>query len=97
MGKRYLIAIHNLIGERLCVIYDSEVDQIGSAQDIRITKQVDGWKELEFTINTHDSRGEENYRCQYIKNENLLYVTEDDDVDVYYIKAPAEMHEKNKM
>lgn len=44
-----------------------------------------------------DSSGEENWRTKFIRNENLIYVTEDDYTDVYQIKEPAEIHDKSKL
>lgn len=72
MAKHYILAVHNLFGERLCSLFDSNVQQEGSAQDIKITRGTDGWKELEFTLNTHVANGEENYRLQFLKNENRI-------------------------
>lgn len=97
MAKHYILAVHNLVGDRLCSLYDSDIEQEGSAQEIKITKEADGWKELEFTLNTRTSTGEENYRLDFLKNENRIYVTEDGEIDVYYIKAPAELHDKTRM
>ena len=56
-----------------------------------------GWKEIQFTISCKDADGNDNYRWDYLKNENLVHLWEDDYRDVYCIKVPKEIHEASKM
>lgn len=95
MAKRYMLTVNDLTGKRLCVLYDSWVEQDGSAHDIKIKKQISGWKEVEFSLETKTSTGEKNYRVQFIRNENNIHLYEDDEEDVYCIKEPSISHTKS--
>lgn len=97
MAKMYRMAVHDLSGKRLCVLFDSQVPQIGAAHDLKIDKEVNGWKEISFNLSKCDVNGEQNYRCDFIKNENHIYLTEDGITDVYCIKSPAALHDKSKL
>jgi len=78
------------------VIYDSNVPQKGSAESIRITKEINGWKEVSFSLPALDENSNPNWRRQFINNENLLYLDEYGELDVYAIKVPSLMHDKSK-
>lgn len=62
MGKKYRIAIYDILGRRLCPLFDSDIEQEGSAYSIRITREINGWKELSFTLSKKMANGEDNYR-----------------------------------
>lgn len=89
--------VHDLNGKRLCSLQDSRLPQDGAAQGIKVKKEIGGWKELSFNLSKNNSRGEQNFRCDYIKNEHLLYVTEGDETDIYCIKSPSGLHDKSKV
>ena len=74
MEKRYTISVHDINGKALGVLYDSDSYQSGSAYNIKITKEVSGWKEMSFVLPMHDDDGNENWRAQFIRNENKIYV-----------------------
>ena len=97
MAKHYRLSVHDLNGNKLCTLYDSRIEQIGSAKSIKITKEIEGWKEIEFTISKRDAEGNRNYRFDYLKNENLLYLYENGALDVYCIKAPSKFHSSGKV
>lgn len=97
MAKRYAIAIHDMNGTRVCSLYDSRVPQDGAAYGIHIKKEISGWKELSFNLSKYIRIREHNFRCDFIRNEHLLYLTEDGKTDVYCIKAPAELHDSSKI
>ena len=96
MPKKYLLAIHDLTGKRLCVVYDSNVPQKGAAESIKITKEINGWKEVSFSLPALDEFKQPNWRRQFINNENLLYLDENGEEDVYTIKSPSVLHDKSK-
>ena len=58
MAKMYRMAVHDLSGKRLCVLFDSQVPQIGAAHDLKIDKEVNGWKEISFNLSKCDVNGE---------------------------------------
>lgn len=97
MAKRYTMAVHDMNGVRICSLYDSKVPQDGAAYGIRIHKEISGWKELSFNLSKYMRIREQNFRCDFIRNEHLLYLTEDDKTDVYCIKAPSELHDSSKI
>lgn len=97
MAKRYTMSIYDMNGNRVCNLYDSSVPQDGAAYNIRIHKEISGWKELSFNLSKYIRIREYNFRCEFIKNEYLLYLTEDGKTDVYCIKAPAELHDNSKI
>ena len=95
--KHYLMAVHAPNGDRLAVLYDSQSEFQNAAQNIRIRKELTGWKELSFTLNKYNAYGEENPFLDFIKNENHLHIWEDDVEDVYLIKSPTLSHSSNSM
>lgn len=98
MEKRYTISVHDINGKGLGVLYDSDSHQSGSAYNIKITKDVSGWKEMSFVLPMRDDDGHENWRAQFIRNENKIYVkAEGEEEDVYLIKEPVGLHDSNKI
>lgn len=95
--KHYLMAVHAPNGDRLAVLYDSQSEFQNAAQNIRIRKELTGWKELSFTLNKYNAYGEENPFLDFIKNENHLHIWEDDVEDVYLIKSPTLSHSSSSM
>ena len=93
MSKHYSLAVHDLTGKRLCTLFDSGIEQLGSASGISIKKSIDGWKEVHFDILKFDAEGKLNFRWDFLKNENLLYLYENDELDVYCIKEPTDIHD----
>lgn len=92
MAQRYEMAVYNINGERLCTLYDSKYGVDGDASGIEIIKERNGWKEIKFNMRFAMPDGSENYRIQFIKNENLLYLYEDDALDIYVIKTDSDSH-----
>ena len=98
MEKRYTISVHDINGKALGVLYDSGSHQSGSAYNIKITKEVSGWKEMSFVLPMRDDDGHENWLAQFIRNENKIYVkAEGEEEDVYLIKEPVGLHDSNKI
>lgn len=97
MATNWRLAIYDINGNRLCPLWDSSIEQIGDARSIKRTTEITGWKELSFSVSRRASDGKDNYRCEYLKAENLVRVYEDDEYDVYCIKEPSDLHDSSKM
>lgn len=97
MTRHYRLSVHDLNGKKLCDLYDSRVEQVGAAKSIKITKEIEGWKEVEFSLSKRDSEGNRNFRFDFIRNENLLYLYENNELDIYCIKAPIGTHDASKV
>ena len=74
MDKRTLsLAICDYQQRVLCPLYDSESNVSGQAEDVFVTTERNGWKELSFSLpsvcQTEDGT-EENYRLEYLKADN---------------------------
>lgn len=76
---------------KLCDLYDSEANPAGQATDIKITRELNGWKEISFTL-PRTLNGELNHRWDFIRSELLLRYTNGDAVDWYVIHAPTKSH-----
>lgn len=97
MTRHYRLSVHDLNGKKLCDLYDSRVEQVGAAKSIKITKEIEGWKEVEFALSKRDSEENRNFRFDFIRNENLLYLYENNELDIYCIKTPAGAHDASKV
>ena len=76
MDKRTLsLAICDYQQRVLCPLYDSESNVSGQAEDVFVTTERNGWKELSFSLpsvcQTEDGT-EENYRLEYLKADYLI-------------------------
>lgn len=83
----YSLAVFDYSGNKLCELMDSETIQAGCAQNITETKELGGWKELQFTLPLSVD-GEVNYRWNFIKNDYLVRLWEDDTEDWFIIHKP---------
>lgn len=70
-------------------IYDSEVQQPGAVFNINRNREMNGWKELKFTLPVMVN-GEENWRLPLMTNEYEIRVTDGDDVDWYRLSQPED-------
>ena len=75
--------------KKVCSLYDSQVEQVGAAHDIHRVREMNGWKELSFTIPVKVN-GETNWRAQYITNEYEVRVIDGDHVDWFRLTAPTD-------
>ena len=72
-------------------MYDSATPQAGQAENVTITKQTNGWKEVTFRL-PRLVNGKPNYRTDFIKNEYLIRLIEGDYIDWYTLTEPAGIH-----
>ena len=75
--------------EKVCNLYTSGYDQPGSAHGIKRTRQLNGWKEIAFTIPIRVN-GEINWRTDFITNEYELRVTDGSETDWYRLSEPTD-------
>lgn len=85
--KHVSLGIYNFNREKLCDIYDSYVAAKGQAYDISLTVELNGWKEISFTL-PFVVDGEDNFRWSYIRNEYKLRLLIGDEEDWFMIQAP---------
>lgn len=89
-GNKILLDVYT-IGKRnkVCNLYDSDGQQFGSAYNIKRTREMNGWKELSFTLPvTIDKKI--NWRAQFMTNEYELRVIDGGEVDWYRITEPTD-------
>ena len=81
----------------LCNLYDNKHMVSGSAVDVHITTERNGWKELTFTIPTYcvtDNGEEENFRLEFLKAEYQLRTIDENEEDYFLISEPKIVHDK---
>lgn len=77
MGKHTTLSVCDYNRRKLCDLYDSQVDAQGQAYGITYTKELNGWKEIQFTLPL-DIDGVKNFRWNSTRNERQLRYTEGD-------------------
>lgn len=87
--KHVSLSICDYDRNNLCVLYDSYVQQTGSAHEITVIDENTGWKELNFKLPFVADKNR-NFRWDYIKNEYMIKLIEGDKTDYYLITAPTE-------
>lgn len=97
MDKRTLsLAICDYQQRVLCSLYDNESNVSGQAEDVFVTTERNGWKELSFSLpsvcQTEDGT-EENYRLEYLKADYLICLTDNNETDWFIISEPKITHE----
>lgn len=85
--KRRALSIHNLAGQKVCDLYDSFISAPGQAYNIQRTVELNGWKELSFTL-PYMMDKKTNFRWKYIRNEYRVRVKDGDEEDWYIISTP---------
>ena len=81
----------------LCNLYDNKHMVSGSAVDVHIVTERNGWKELTFTIPTYcvtDNGEEENFRLEFLKAEYQLRTIDENEEDYFLISEPKIVHDK---
>lgn len=88
------LSVYSPFGKKLCELYNSACQFSGQASDLSIKKTIGEIHTLTFSLPTvienEDGALVDNFRWEFIKNENLVYVTMDDVTDVYRIKTPED-------
>ena len=75
---------------KVCSLYSSEGEQIGSAHSIKRTREMNGWKELTFTLPVKVN-GDINWRMQFMTNEYELRVIDGTETDWFRLSEPSDV------
>lgn len=87
----FALSVYDYGRKKLCDLYDGNVSVAGQAQDIKITYEIGGWKEMSFSLPVKADR-ERNFRLNYMHPEYLLRVVDGEYVDWYVINEPSSSH-----
>ena len=94
ISRKIHVEVRNPAGEKVCDLYDSGVQFAGQITDITLTRSSNELDTLSFTIPLKiDEPGMgliENPRWVYIKNEYLIWYTDERGTDVFRIKEPEQ-------
>lgn len=72
------LSIFNLNREKVCDLYDSEVQSPGQAYNIEYTSDYEAWETLRFDMPYRLPDGSRNHRWDFVVNEYLVRLTERD-------------------
>ena len=85
--KRVSLAVFDYGRKKVCDLYDSSTQALGQAYDITYTEELNGWKEVSFTLPLMVN-GERNFRWNFIRNEYKLRLIVGDETDWFVIQKP---------
>ena len=85
--KRVSLAVFDYGRNKVCDLYDSSTQALGQAYDITYTEELNGWKEVSFTLPLMVN-GERNFRWNFIRNEYKLRLIVGDETDWFVIQKP---------
>lgn len=89
-GNKVSLDVYNIGRQKkVCTLYDSDGDQIGAAHTIKRVTEMNGWKEITFTLPVRIN-GEINWRMPFITNEYELRVKDGDETDWYRMSEPED-------
>lgn len=94
------LSIHDYDRNKLADLYCTDASFPGSAYNIVLTEELNGWKSLSFTVPRwidSDGKHVENPSLAYLKNEFLVRFQEDGFTDWYLITLPTDDHEKENI
>ena len=96
--RKIALGVYDYRGNKLIDLYSNTCSYLGAAYDVEIHHELDGNKELSFTIPARilDDAGKwmENPRRPYLRNEYIVRLTDSDDPeewDEYFISEPADI------
>lgn len=89
-GKRFLLDIYTMGKKKVGTLFDSSVIQKGQAQNIQPKAELNGWKDVSFTIPVWTAPGERNWRADLIRNEYLIRTEENGEADWYCVSEPED-------
>lgn len=84
---RVTLAVFDYRRVKVCDLYDSATEAQGQAYDLTFTEELNGWKELSFTLPLMVN-GHRNFRWDYIRNEFKVRLTVGSMVDWFIIQKP---------
>lgn len=83
--ERVSLSIYDYSHKKLCDLYDSSVQAEGQAYDIEYREELNGWKEIAFSL------PRSSFRWNYIKSEYLLRLKIGSAVDWFIIHTPKKI------
>lgn len=83
--ERVSLSIYDYSHKKLCDLYDSSVQAEGQAYDIEYREELNGWKEISFSL------PRSSFRWNYIKSEYLLRLKIGSAVDWFIIHTPKKI------
>lgn len=99
-GRKLILDIFDYSNHNICTLYDNSQQSTGQAENIVVTTERNGWKELSFNIpyKIHTINGEEdNYRLQLLQSDYKIRLTDDSGIDWFIIMKPSFSHKgRNK-
>lgn len=94
--RKLLLTICNYTRTPVCPIFDNNAEVSGQAEDVVITTERNGWKELSFSLPsvcTTEKGIEPNFRADYLKADYLIQAVDDYETDWYIISEPKITHQ----
>lgn len=88
-GKRVLVDIYTMGKKKVGTLYDSTAPQIGQIQQVKYTRERNGWKELNFDVPVVVN-GERNWRADLIANEYLVRRDDGKEIEWFCVTAPED-------
>lgn len=95
--RKCMLQIFDYSNNVVCTLFDNFANVSGQAENVIVSTQKNGWKQLKFTIpskiNTQNGI-EDNYRLQFLKADYKIRMLDDSDdgVDWYIISQPRITH-----
>ena len=93
----FYVDVADYSGNIKCSLYDSMSDLSGQAEDVNVTFERNGWKELNFTIPSvcynDENELEPNYRLDYIIADYHLRTVSSDGTDWFIINETGVSHD----
>ncbi len=94
--KHASLSVFDYSGKKVCDLYDSNVSQAGQAFDISVTTELNGWKELNFSL-PYIVNEQDNWRWKHIKAEYQVRLKEGDREDWFIITSPKKSKSSRKI
>lgn len=95
MAKRYTLSVHDMSRNKLCELYDSQIQTEGEPYDVQHTEPIGDIKSITFTL-PRIVNGEVNWRAAYMTNDYLLRWGVDGAYDWFVIDEPEDSHTGKK-
>ncbi len=96
--RKIVLGVYDYRGNKLIDLYSTVCDFLGAAYDVEIRHELDGNKELNFTIPARilDEQGKwmENPRRPYLRNEYIIRLTDSEypeEWDEYFVSEPSDV------
>ena len=89
MAEHRALDIYNYSGQKLCCLYDSDIEAEGQAHDITYTDTIEGKRTLKFVL-PFTVHKRHNYRWDYVKPEFLVRLKIGETLDWFILDTPVQ-------